>query len=602
MLKRKSIGHFLIALALFLHAHVVHASENKVALVIGNANYQSVPALNNPINDASDIAAALERMGFEVSLQLDVGFDGFKDAAQEFSMRSQDADVSIVYFAGHGIEIDKANYLLPIDAEMLDDQDVDLEAFQLRSLLQEVSSKNGITLMLVDACRDNPFASRLRSEGATRSIGEGLVRVDPKSGVLPGGVLIGYAAKEGQYALDGEGRNSPYASALLSNLEIPGLEVSKLFREVRDAVFRETDGAQEPFTYGSLPSKDIYLAGLPTRLDQDRNNLTESEIPSEFFEDFARAQRLNNTYLWKRFLKQYASLSDNALVIDAKNQLDKLLADEAKAQEEEEKRLWLVPSAGLNESGPLQLNRDERRRIQESLSLLGLDTGGIDGNFGPKSQRAVLHAKLLFGLEPGSNIDASLLRHLPDPDAVGQLKASSARSYETADLPANLEPRLEKALLALEGKELLFDYFQGHLYIAVLVDKDRDWPTILKFAAAAGGHLATIESEEENRFVVDLFSQDKAFLWPSPNGYWLGPTFGLYQKIGSREPDGGWEWVTGEPLGYRNWRRGSPNNYAGRESHGRFLGSVKNDPNGKNVHQWDDDAGQLITGYLIEIE
>ncbi|PRY71056.1 caspase family protein [Marivita geojedonensis] len=310
MLKRKAVDLFFVVLAIFLHASAVGASENKVALVFGNSNYQSVPTLNNPTNDAIDIAAALERMGFDVSLQLDVDFLRFNEAVRDYAKRSQNADISVVYFAGHGIEIDKANYLLPVDAELADDLDVELEAVQLRSLLQTVSSTNGITLMLVDACRDNPFATRLRTEGATRSIGEGLVRVDPKSGVLPGGVLIGYAAKEGQYALDGLGRNSPYASALLSNLETPGLEVSKLFRQVRDAVFKETDGVQEPFTYGSLPGRDIYLIAKPETTVEETDEFSSSEIAVAY----AATAADGTLAAWNAFLDRFQTAQNYPLV------------------------------------------------------------------------------------------------------------------------------------------------------------------------------------------------------------------------------------------------------------------------------------------------
>ncbi len=323
MLTHNAIAHLVVTLTLVFYAHVVQASGNKYALVVGNSNYQFVPELKNPVNDAKDLAAALDRIGFDVNLQIDVGFDELNAAAREYAKRSQNADISVVYFAGHGIEIDKANYLLPVDAEMLDDQDVELEAVQLRSLLQEVSSTNGVTLMIVDACRDNPFATRLRSKGSTRSIGEGLVRVDPKSGVLPGGVLIGYAAKEGQYALDGIGRNSPYAAALLGYLETPGLEVSKLFRQVRDAVFKETDGAQEPFTYGSLPGRDIFLIPGHETDETERAHQLSREIAAAY-----AATSANGTIAsWDAFLERFRNATSDPLVVLAAKKRSELVVE-----------------------------------------------------------------------------------------------------------------------------------------------------------------------------------------------------------------------------------------------------------------------------------
>ena len=147
----------------------------------------------------------------------------------------------MVFYAGHGIEVDKRNFLIPVDARLLSDADVEFETVPLDLLSRAVERAKGLRLIILDACRDNPFAVAMQRSGATRSIGRGLASVEPS-----GETLVAYAAKEGTVAADGEGRNSPYTTALLAHLEEPGLEVGLMFRKVRDAVvavYRRTPGA-----------------------------------------------------------------------------------------------------------------------------------------------------------------------------------------------------------------------------------------------------------------------------------------------------------------------------------------------------------------------
>ena len=164
----------------------------------------------------------------------------------------------MVFYAGHGIEVDQRNFLVPVDARLASDQDVEFEAVPLELVSRAVERASGLRLVILDACRENPFAVQMQRAGATRSIGRGLARVEPS-----GETLVAYAAKEGTVASDGAGRNSPYSEALLGHLEEPGLEVGLMFRKVRDAVVGMTGGRQEPFVYGSLSSRGVYLAAAP---------------------------------------------------------------------------------------------------------------------------------------------------------------------------------------------------------------------------------------------------------------------------------------------------------------------------------------------------
>ncbi len=163
----------------------------------------------------------------------------------------------MVYYAGHGIEVGGTNYLLPVDAQLKTDRDVQFEAVTLDQVLSSVEGARKLRIIILDACRNNPFIPEMARTMTSRSIGRGLARVEPETG----GTLVVYATKAGQVALDGAlgQNNSPFVAALTRNLVKPGLEINRVFRAVRDDVLAETDRRQEPFVYGSLPNEDFYF-------------------------------------------------------------------------------------------------------------------------------------------------------------------------------------------------------------------------------------------------------------------------------------------------------------------------------------------------------
>lgn len=235
------------------------ADGKRVALVIGNGAYTSVPALSNPPGDAGDVAAALKRLGFTVTLITNGRFDEMRRGLIAFGRAAAGADMAAVYFAGHGMEINGDNWLIPVDAELKRDTDAANEAISLQSVMLQVANTTSLGLVILDACRNNPFAAKMSRSLATRATASsGLGRIEPV-----GNVLVAYAARDGTTALDGDGRNSPFAAALLRNIEAPGVEVTFMFRNVRDDVMEATRNEQQPFVYGSLSRKAIYLAGAP---------------------------------------------------------------------------------------------------------------------------------------------------------------------------------------------------------------------------------------------------------------------------------------------------------------------------------------------------
>jgi hypothetical protein len=242
----------LIVSAMFANAA---AAERRVALVVGISGYANAPTLPNSKNDSNVIAALLRSIGFEVVISRnDLGVVDFKRVVRDFLLTAENADIAVVYYAGHGIEIDGTNYLIPIDARLTHDYDIDDEAVSLDRIIQALQPVRRLRLILLDGCRDNPFAAKLRSASRSPTKG-GLTRVDD----ISADTLVAFAAKAGSISDDGDGVNSPYATALLRHLGVPGVDVRIALGRVRDEVIAMTGGRQEPFIYGSLGGATISL-------------------------------------------------------------------------------------------------------------------------------------------------------------------------------------------------------------------------------------------------------------------------------------------------------------------------------------------------------
>ena len=245
--------------ALVLAASASVALARQVALVVGNSTYAHIGRLPNPENDAVDMAATLRRMGFEVTTELDADRGELTEALRAFTRRSAGADVSLVFYAGHGLEMDGVNYLVPVDARLERDVDVRYETVTLDDLLVSTVGAR-LRLVILDACRNNPLARSMQRTVASRSVSGGSFgQLDED--LLGDETLVAYAAAAGTTAADGTGRNSPYTSALLAHLDEP-LEILTLFRRVRARVLEATNGEQRPHEYQSL-LREHYLSGAP---------------------------------------------------------------------------------------------------------------------------------------------------------------------------------------------------------------------------------------------------------------------------------------------------------------------------------------------------
>jgi uncharacterized caspase-like protein len=237
-------------------------AEKRVALVIGNANYQSASSLRNTIGDAMAVAAKLDSLRFDtVQLALDQDARAMRQTIRSFAAVAARADVALVYYAGHGMEMDGKNYLIPTDAMLKSDLDLDYEAIPLHLMMRSIESAGRMRVVVLDACRNNPFAAQMTISGRiTRQVTSGLARIEPGADTL-----VAFAARDGTVADDGHGEHSPFTSALLRHLDTPRLEIGLLFRRVRDTVLAATNRIQEPFVYGSLGGQEFYLNEQATR-------------------------------------------------------------------------------------------------------------------------------------------------------------------------------------------------------------------------------------------------------------------------------------------------------------------------------------------------
>lgn len=226
----------------------------RIALVIGNATYAHAGELANPANDARGVGASLATLGFDVKVVVDADLATMQSAIKALSTSAEGAEVVLLYYAGHGIEISDQNYLIPVDAKLADAVDAPKEALALDTVMREVFAQGKFRLIVLDACRDNPFADSLRQRQVV--VRRGLA--EPVT--FPGDMLVAYAAKAGTVAQDGpSGGNSPFTSAFLKALKEPKVDVRLLLRNVLTDVLQATQYQQSPFTYGNVSKTEVHL-------------------------------------------------------------------------------------------------------------------------------------------------------------------------------------------------------------------------------------------------------------------------------------------------------------------------------------------------------
>ena len=312
--------------------------------------------------------ACFRRQAFDaVDSRLDLGVKEMRRALREFGTKIRDADVVVIYYAGHGIELDGINFLIPIDATLETDTDVFDKTLALDRVLIAAEPAKQLRLVILDACRDNPFAKIMKRTLGTRGIGRGLAKIEPSSP----NTVIAFAAKVGSTASDGD-TNSPFSKALVNHLARPGLDLRKAFGFVRDDVLKATNNSQEPFIYGSLGGNDVSLvpaAPMPTV------NALVADQDATMRRDYEFADRIGTKTVWDAFIEKYPSGFYNT---PAKVQRDNLVAETArleatakvKAAQEEQTRLASertksAEQAKAAETARVAATRQKRRRSED---------------------------------------------------------------------------------------------------------------------------------------------------------------------------------------------------------------------------------------------
>jgi uncharacterized caspase-like protein len=274
----------------------------RVALVIGNSKYQNVETLPNTINDAMAMVGLFRKAGFDVvKLRFDLNVLDFRRAVRDFMLTAQSADIAVVYYAGHGIEKGGINYLIPVDARLLRDYDAEDEAVSLDRIIAALQPARQLRLIILDACREDPFAPRGHRDIVARVIEHGLAKIEPSTP----DTLIAYAAKAGSLSYDGDGGpNSPFTAALVKYLAEPGVDIRIALGRVRDEVLKNTGNRQEPFTYGSLGGTEVSLVPGPER---KRNEAPAVALDPDAatWRDFQLAESAHVREVWESFLARH---------------------------------------------------------------------------------------------------------------------------------------------------------------------------------------------------------------------------------------------------------------------------------------------------------
>jgi hypothetical protein len=297
----------ITGLALFLlfvlGALAPASAKTRVALVIGNSDYQHASKLKNPRNDAAAIAAALKRLDFDVLEGGDLDEAGFRRLVREFAVKLENAEAALFFYAGHGLQVNGRNYLLPVGAALNRELDLEFEAVPLELVLTQMERGQRTSIVLLDACRNNPLADNLARSMGTRSasLGRGLARVE--TGV---GTYIGFSTQPENVALDGEGANSPFAKALLDNIETPDLDIETLMRKVREEVIAVTNGKQVPWGNSSLVGRGFVFKQAetvePAQIKRDGLTTDQANIEIAYWNSIKDA---GDPDLFEAYLAEY---------------------------------------------------------------------------------------------------------------------------------------------------------------------------------------------------------------------------------------------------------------------------------------------------------
>ena len=428
-LLRTGLGRFAVAALALLGAvatSVPSLAAGRVALVIGNAAYQHTAPLRNPRNDADGVARSLRSLGFTVIEGLDLDEDAFETKLREFAQAASGADATLFYYAGHGLQVEGKNYLVPVDAELASEVDLRWDAIALENVLAEMRSE--ANLVFLDACRDNPLARSLaRSMGSSRSsaVGRGLGPVETVFGTM-----IAYATQPGNTADDGEGEHSPFTEALLASLSAPGVSVNDLMTSVTDAVATRTKGRQQPWTHSSLRKPFYFNPAEERAAEEPPGDVIPPEAAGPDADASSGTLAVEEAAARAYEAAERLQLAEGYEVV-VERFPESTYAELARAQIRILRR-GLPPDPSSSPPGPetvelsLELDRSERRLVQVGLSSLGFEPGPLDGLFGRGARGAIVRLQLSRELAATGYLDVELSRELLVAGAEAVAAASAA--------------------------------------------------------------------------------------------------------------------------------------------------------------------------------
>jgi hypothetical protein len=388
---KKTLQLLIIIIGIFCLVTSNAVAEKRVALVIGNSNYQNTSPLKNPVNDANLMASSLEQAGFEVTKILDADYRTLKRAMLEFGRNLRSSpEAGLFYYAGHGVQVRGENYLIPVNARISDEDEVDLEAININSFLRVMdSSSSAINIVVLDACRNNPFARSFRSQS------RGLASVD-----APKGTYIAYATAPGDVAADGKANNSPYSVALAEAISTAGLTIEQVFKRARISVLAATDNKQVPWETSSITGDFYFHKQQTANVTASKDSMPVTKPPvvqnilpsrSEAESVYKQVKDTQNIEVLEIFTKQYPDSIYTKFVLV---RISLLRQAEELAAKEKQKILRPVQQ-NQQDVKPKKLaslepmTESKVRSIQSELNRIGCVAGSPDGKWGPKARRAL---------------------------------------------------------------------------------------------------------------------------------------------------------------------------------------------------------------------
>jgi uncharacterized caspase-like protein len=429
---------FLFVVALLALSCSAQA-EKRVALVIGNSAYQNTAPLKNPRSDAEDMSAALKRLGFDVTSGYDLDDRGMSQKVRDFARSLDGAETALFFYAGHGVQSKGQNFLLPVNASLKTESDLDFETVSLDLVMKQMQRSAKVSLVFLDACRDNPLTRSLAGGSRSASIGTGLARVEEAAGTM-----ISFSTQPGNVALDGSGRNSPFTKALLKHIGTVGATIGDIMIDVRKQVIAETNEKQVPWENSSLTGKFYFrpaaqppaaaadpgaASATPQTAARKETGVSDTELDHMFWRSIVDS---NDPVLYRDYLRRFPT-GTYVSIAEAKLQQ---LSRPAGQPEAGNTKTAMVTGTAPTESRGIESPRQIAEDMQRELKRVGCFSGKVDGNWGAQSRKAVEKFNEAVKLE--------LQTESPNSQDVAKIKGYGANTCEQVAQQQAPAPRREE--------------------------------------------------------------------------------------------------------------------------------------------------------------